>query len=30
MKPSAAKAHLQEVQRRQEKIREELDTIDYD
>ena len=30
MKPSAATAHLQGVQRRQEKIREEVDTIDYD
>ena len=30
MKPSAAKARLQEVQRRQEKIREEVDIIDYD
>ena len=30
MKPSAAKAHLQEVQRRQEKIREEVDIINYD
>ena len=30
MKPSAAKAHLQEVQRRLEKIREEVDIINYD
>ena len=30
MKPSAAKARLQEVQRRQEKIREEVDIINYD
>ena len=30
MKPSAAKAHLREVQRRQEKIREEVDIINYD